>query len=300
MGLQVHGASEWPDEQQTRSPEPVTRPGPRRKGSTRKGLEQHGTIVVKVGGSTLGSLDTTLEDLVAIQREGSQVVVVHGGGKTITEWMERQGVRPKFVRGLRVTDSSSLDIVVAVLTGLINKSIVASIQEAGGRAVGLSGVDGAMLRAEVLEPELGLVGGALEVDTEPMRALIEEGFLPVIAPVAVNRTPEPQQRPFLNVNADTAAGEIAAALEADRLVFMTDVEGVMDSSRRTIPRLTQRQARGLIRSNVLAGGMLPKIGACLKALDEVRSAHIVDGRRPHALRDALSCVPLGTLLGKGS
>jgi acetylglutamate kinase len=266
--------------------------------TTEKDPDAVGTIVVKIGGSTLGSHDTTLEDLVALQSRGVQPIVVHGGGKTISEWMERQGVRPRFVRGLRVTDESSLDIVVAVLAGLVNKAIVASILALNGRAVGLSGVDGGMLRAKVMEPELGLVGSVMEVCPKPVRALMEAGFMPVIAPVAV-RSPEAGSRGglLLNVNADTAAGEVALALGAERLVFLTDVAGVMDSSRRVMPRLTPRQAVGLMSSGVVAGGMLPKIGACLRALDEVGSTHIVDGREPHALRDVLNGADLGTRVG---
>ena len=266
--------------------------------TTEKDPDAVGTIVVKIGGSTLGSHDTTLEDLVALQSRGVQPIVVHGGGKTISEWMERQGVRPRFVRGLRVTDESSLDIVVAVLAGLVNKAIVASILALNGRAVGLSGVDGGMLRAKVMEPELGLVGSVMEVCPKPVRALMEAGFMPVIAPVAV-RSPEAGSRGglLLNVNADTAAGEVALALGAERLVFLTDVAGVMDSSRRVMPRLTPRQAAGLMSSGVVAGGMLPKIGACLRALDEVGSTHIVDGREPHALRDVLNGADLGTRVG---
>ena len=264
----------------------------------REESDSNGTTVVKIGGSTLGSHDTTLEDLVAMQREELRPVVVHGGGKVITEWMQRQGVRPRFVRGLRVTDESSLRIVVAVLTGEVNKSIVASILTLGGSAVGLSGVDGGMLRAEVLDPELGLVGRVVDVDVGPVRAIVEAGFIPVIAPVAVHSTDTSSpSSPFLNVNADTAAGEIAAALGAERLVFMTDVEGVMDSSRRLIARLTERQARGLMRSNVIAGGMVPKIGACLKALNDVSTTHIIDGRRAHTLRDTLKGEALGTRVG---
>ena len=276
----------------------MTRPNPGRDGTLGEEPKSLGTIVVKIGGSTLGSHDTTIDDLVAVQRQGDQPVVVHGGAKVITEWMERQGVRPRFIRGLRVTDGPSLDIVVAVLTGLINKSIVASIMARGGRAVGLSGVDGGMLRAKVLEPELGLVGGAVEVNTGPIQAVIDAGFMPVIAPVAVNSAvPPPSSSFFLNVNADTAAGEIASALRADHLVFMTDVEGVMDSSNRLIRRLTERQAKGLVRSSVVAGGMVPKMGACIKALHDVGTTHIIDGRRSHALRDNLAGKPLGTRLG---
>jgi acetylglutamate kinase len=263
-----------------------------------KGPYSDGTILVKIGGSILGSHDTTLEDLVSIQKEGVQPVVVHGGAKIITEWMERQGVRPRFVDGLRVTDKASLDIVVAVLTGLINKSIVASILALNGRAVGLSGVDGGMLRARVVEPELGLVGGAVEVDAGPIDAVIQAGFMPIIAPVAVHSGgPSAESSPLLNVNADTAAGEIAVALRADRLVFMTDVEGVVDSSHRLIPRLTEQQARGLIRSKVVAGGMLPKIAACLSALGQVPATDIIDGRRPHSLRDTVTGKRVGTRVG---
>jgi len=257
-----------------------------------------GTILVKIGGSTLGSHDTTLGDLVKLHRGGSQVVVVHGGAKVINEWMEKLGVRPRFVRGLRVTDSLSMDVVVAVLTGLVNKSIVGSILAMGGRAVGLSGADGGMLLAEVLDPALGLVGNVVEVNTDPIHALVREGFIPVVAPVAINAgTPGDDAGPLLNVNADTVAGELAAALGVDRLVITTDVEGVLDTSRRLIPRLTRRQASGLMRSNVIAGGMVPKIGGCLKALDRVREAHIIDGRRPNALMDTLEGKLSGTRVG---
>jgi acetylglutamate kinase len=192
-----------------------------------------------------------------------------------------------------------MDIAVAVLTGLVNKSIVASLLALGGRAVGLSGVDGGLLRARITEPELGLVGGVVVVDPRPIAALVEAGYIPVISPVSVHdpQGPDAPDAPLLNVNADTAAGEIAGAIAAESLVFMTDVDGVLDSSRRRIPRLTARQARGLMRSSVIDGGMIPKIGACLKALNEVSSAHIVDGRHSHALINSLSGVPLGTRVG---
>ena len=256
------------------------------------------TIVVKIGGSTLGSHDTTLQDLVTLQQNGERPVVVHGGGKVITEWMERRGVRPRFVRGLRVTDAASLDIVVAVLTGLVNKSLVASIMALGGRAIGVSGADAGILRAEVLDPELGFVGRVVEVNLAPIRALLEKDWIPVIAPVALE-TPDRAGSggSLLNVNADTAAGEIAAALKAKRLVFLTDVEGVLDSSRRLISRLTERQASGLVGSNIVAGGMVPKLEACLTALEQVDETHIVDGRKPNALADNIGGKASGTRVG---
>jgi acetylglutamate kinase len=225
-------------------------------------------------------------------------VVVHGGGKVISEWMERQGVRPRFIRGLRVTDEASMQIVVAVLTGVVNKSIVASVLSIGGRAIGLSGVDGGILQAEVMDPEMGRVGRVVEVNPVPMRVVVQAGFIPVIAPVAVfSAQATDSSGSMLNVNADTAAGEIAAALEAERLVVLTDVEGVLDSSRRRIPRLTKRQAEGLMRSRVVDGGMVPKLEACITALGKVREAHIVDGRKPGALQEVLAGEALGTRVG---
>ena len=257
-----------------------------------------GTIVVKIGGSTLGSHDTTLEDLVKLQREGVNPVVVHGGGKIISEWMEKQGVRPRFVRGLRVTDEPSLDIVIAVLTGLINKNLVASLVRLGARAMGISGADNGMLQAVVKEPELGLVGRVVKVNPDPVNAVLGAGCIPVIAPVAIRVPIADGTGPsMLNINADTAAGEIAAALSADRLVFLTDVEGVLDTSRRLIPRLTERQAKGLIHSKVAAGGMVPKLEACLTALQSGSKAQIVDGRRPLALVETLLGKKLGTRIG---
>ena len=243
-------------------------------------------VLVKIGGSTLGTNDTTIADIVDLQRRGVRPVIVHGGGKIITEWLERQGIRPRFIRGLRVTDERTLDVVVAVLTGLVNKSIVGDILSLGGRAVGLSGVDGGTLRAENDRPELGHVGRVTAVDPTTVVDLASAGLIPVVAPVALNAGASGPG--MLNVNADLAAGEIAAALGADRLIMLTDVPGVLDSSRRLIPRLTERQARGLMDSRIVAGGMIPKLEACISALKTVSTAHIVDGRRPHVLLDSVS------------
>ena len=256
-----------------------------------------GTIVVKIGGSTLGSHDTTLHDLVSLQRQGVNSVVVHGGGKIISDWMAKQGVMPRFVRGLRVTDEPSLDIVVAVLTGLINKTLVASMVELGARSIGISGADDGMLRANIRDPELGLVGDIVDVNTDPINAVLESGCIPIIAPVGVKMSQNGEPLKLLNINADTAAGEIAAALGASRLVFLTDVQGVLDNSRRLIPRLTERQARGLISSNVAAGGMIPKLEACLTALQSGSVSHIIDGREPSALMDVVGGENLGTKIG---
>ncbi len=255
-----------------------------------------GTIVVKIGGSTLGSHDTTLHDIAALQRQGVNLVVVHGGGKIISDWMAKQGVKPNFVRGLRVTDEPSLDIVVAVLAGLINKNLVASMLALGASAVGISGADGGMLQADIQDPRLGLVGSVTHVNTVPLDAVLRAGSIPIVAPVAFKKTDDTAST-LLNINADTAAGEIASALGADRLVFLTDVEGVLDTSHRLISRLTARQARGLINSNVAAGGMIPKLEACLMAIESGGTSHIIDGRKPSALMDVVCGGALGTRIG---
>ncbi len=257
----------------------------------------HGTIVVKIGGSTLGEHDTTLEDLVSLREEGYSPVVVHGGGKIISEWMAAQNVRPVFKDGLRVTDADSLEIVVAVLAGLINKELVAELSASGAKAVGMSGADGGMLTGRVKDPDLGYVGEVTAVDPSPIRAMSGAGFMPVIAPVAICSPDDPfHPGSLLNVNADTAAGEIARALEADSLLFLTDVEGVLDRGRRLIPKITARQARDLTRAGTISGGMIPKIEACLRA--QGSRSHIIDGRRPGALRQSLAGENLGTRIGK--
>ena len=281
--------------QQLSDDNPNTQPADGPLPSLGQETRNSGTTLVKIGGSTLGSHDTTLQDLVTLQQTGKPAIVVHGGGKVITEWMEKQGVRPRFVRGLRVTDKPSLDIVVSVVTGLIIKQIVTALTSIGGKAIGLSGADGEMLKGTILKPELGYVGNVSEVNISAIISTIESGFIPVIAPVALNTTNS--ETTFLNVNADTAAGEIAAAMQAERLVFMTDVEGVLDSSKRLIPRVTERLANRLMTSNVIAGGMLPKIGACMNNIGPGRSTHIVDGRVPHVLQQILEGNQIGTRVG---
>ena len=296
--IRARRSGEQPLEGRATWPGPVAYRDSPNRSAPREEPYANGTIVVKIGGSTLGDHDTALQDLVSLQKRGVNPVVVHGGGKTITEWMEKQGVRPRFVRGLRVTDARSLDIVVAVLTGLINKTLVASILAMGGRAIGVSGVDGGMLQARIKDPRLGQIGTIVEVDPRPIKAVQYAGCIPVVAPVAVQGAGQSSiEGSLLNVNADTAAGEVAAALKAERLVFLTDVDGVLDSSRRVIPRLTERQARTLMRSRVVGGGMVPKLEACVTALKEVSVVQIVDGRRTGALIDTLSGTARGTRVG---
>ncbi len=258
----------------------------------------NGTIVVKIGGSTLGEHDTTLKDVAALREEGYSPVVVHGGGKIISDWMAAQNIRPVFRDGLRVTDGDSLDIVVAVLGGLINKQLVAEMRAFGANALGMSGADGEMLVSRVKDPMLGFVGEVVSVNTLPIVAVMEAGFIPVIAPVGICSSDDPEyDNSLLNINADTAAGEIARALGAEKMVFMTDVEGVLDRNRRLIPRLTVQQARRLSGSGTISGGMIPKIEACVNALVNDSSSHIIDGRSPGALRRSLNGESVGTRVG---
>ncbi len=250
-------------------------------------------VVVKIGGSTLGSHDTTLGDLVALQQQGITPVVVHGGGPVVTAWLKRQGVEAPFVRGLRTTTAESLDVVTAVLTGLVNTELVAGIQRAGGRAIGLSGVDGALIEARIEDPELGYVGQVTNVRTHVLETLLSGGYIPVVSTVGFNPSAEGLPN-TLNLNADTVAGEIAAALGSDRLVFLTDVEGVKDSDGSVLPHLTPPDAQRLIESGTASGGMIPKLEACLTARAQGAEAWIVDGRVEHMLLSALSSAPVGT------
>ncbi len=252
-------------------------------------------IVVKIGGSTLGSHDTSLKDLVTLQKEGVEVVVVHGGGNVISQWMQRQGIPPRFVDGLRITDAPSLEIVVAVLTGLINKELVSTLHRLGGRAIGISGIDGGLLEARIAKPELGYVGEIAKVNGEPLRTLLDGGYIPMVAPLAMHCHDDSENSGSpLNINGDTVAGELAYALGAERLIFLTDVEGIMDGSSRVIRRLDRRRANILFRSGVVKDGMIPKLSACLRALERSPVANVIDGRRPGALLDCLRGITTGT------
>jgi acetylglutamate kinase len=258
--------------------------------------KENGPIVIKIGGSTLGTHDTTLKDLSELQKEGYSIVIVHGGGKVISQWMERQGGLPHFIRGNRVTDSQSLDIVTAVLTGLINKQLVASLVSLKAKVVGLSGVDGGMLECKLSETkELGLVGEVTSVDPYALETLMASGFMPLIAPIGFHSNDDSKlSGSLLNINGDSVTGNVAKSLNASRLIFLTDVAGVMDNSGRLIPRLSKRQARMLIESGVVKGGMIPKLEACLKASQSLAYANIIDGRDGGALRQCIEGSNLGT------
>jgi acetylglutamate kinase len=253
--------------------------------------------VVKIGGATLGSHDTTLEDLVYLQKKGRPVVVVHGGGKVITDWLSKQGVATSFVRGERVTDGPSLDVAVAVLAGLVNKEIVADINTLGGRAIGLSGADGALLAGIIKDEALGFVGDVRKINTALLETLLEKGYIPVIAPICLREDGGWVSGPkLLNVNADAIAGDVAAALQAESLIFLTDIVGVCDTGGNLLAHLTATEAEELVEKGVAKGGMIPKISACIRAISKTTVASIIDGRQPHALRAEIEGAASGTTI----
>jgi len=254
-------------------------------------------IVVKIGGATLGNHDTAIEDIVELQRQDMPVVVVHGGGKVITEWLTKQGVTSRFVRGERVTDKATLEVVTSVLAGLVNKEIVTSISDRGGRAVGISGADGALIEGKIADKEKGYVGAVVRVNTSLLEGLLKSAFIPVIAPVGLNSFDRPDGAPStLNFNADVVAGEIAAAVGAKRMVFLTDVPGISDESGKLLTQLSAGEAEALLASGVASGGMIPKVRACLKALSATSTTCIIDGREPHALLREIKEGRIGTTI----
>jgi len=257
-------------------------------------------IVVKIGGVALGSNDTTIEDIVYLQQQGKKLVVVHGGGKLITEWLKLHGIATRFVGGQRVTDKDSLAVATAVMAGLVNKEIVAGISQLGGRAIGISGADGALVQCAVEDEALGYVGRVGEVRTELLDTLLQAGYVPVIAPLGIYAFQRPEGAPrLLNINGDIFAGEIAAAIGAERLVFLTDVPGICDRTGKLLPRLSAAEAEELVRSGVADGGMIPKIRGCIRVMNTASSTCIIDGRRPHALRQQIEGHGGGTTIYKG-
>jgi acetylglutamate kinase len=255
--------------------------------------------VIKIGGSTFGSRDTTIEDIVALQKQGRALVVVHGGGGIVTDWLKRQGVATKFVRGERVTDLPTLKVVTAVLAGLVNKEITAAINVRGGRAVGISGVDGSLIESKAKSQEMGYVGEILKVTPDILEALLKMGFVPVVSPLSLYSIDRPGDAPaILNVNGDPIAGDLAVALGVARLVFLTDVVGITDASGKVLSRLSAGEAETMMASGVISGGMIPKIDACLRALNAGSIARIIDGRKSHALLKEFEGQDSGTTIYK--
>ena len=252
--------------------------------------------VVKIGGSILGSGDTTIADIVDLQKQGKHIIVVHGGGKLVTDWLKIQGLSANFVRGERVTDKPALDVATAVLAGLVNKEIVAAINCCGGRAVGISGVDGGLIQGGIRDVEMGFVGNITRVDVTVLETLLQSGFVPVVATVGLNTQVSNGAPQILNINADVVAGDIAAVIGAARLIFFTDVDGIHDASGQVMSYLSSLEAADLINSGVASGGMIPKIKACLKALNGHTATCVIDGRQPHALLDHIAGKTSGTVI----
>ena len=253
------------------------------------------TIVIKYGGHAMQDEElkaSFARDVLMMKYIGINPVVVHGGGPQIGSYLKKIGKESKFIQGMRVTDEETMNIVEMVLVGLINKEIVALINRHGGRAVGLSGKDGNLIESEKYflsaekakdtPPEIidiGLVGKVRKINAALISSLEREGFIPVIAPTGVGENGE-----TFNINADIVAGEVAAALQAEKMILLTDVEGVLDENKRLINTMSNQDALGMIERGVVEGGMFPKVKCCLKALrGGVRKAHIVDGRLKHAV-----------------
>jgi acetylglutamate kinase len=272
----------------------------------------HGkTIVIKLGGHAMVDqeiLEMAIRDAVLLQYVGMKVVIVHGGGPEITEKMQAMGKEPKFVGGLRITDAETLEIAQMVLVGKINDGIVSLIARGGARGVGLSGNDGNLMIARKMDPQkvkegnrvkkvdLGYVGEIETVDPAVLHTLLDNGYIPVIAPIAIDR-----EGTSLNINADTAAGEIAVALKAFKLINLTDVDGVMDAGMTQIfRRLTIAELERLIGDGTVSGGMIPKIASSLNAVKNgVEQAHILNGNRGHnLLLELFTDAGVGTMISR--
>jgi acetylglutamate kinase len=236
-------------------------------------------VVVKLGGKAIEhGKDDTLLDVVLLRYVGMQPVLVHGGGPEITAMSERLGLTPSFKNGLRVTDDKTMEVVKMVLTGKVSPEIVASLNRLGGQAVGMSGEDGPSIIAEPVSPDMGFVGRVVQVNKEPITALLSRGYVPVIASIGLGYDGH-----AYNINADTVAAEIAVALGAAKLILLTDVSGVQGADGNVVAVLSRDDARRRIDTGEVTGGMIPKLEACLRSLERVPLAHIIDGRVPHAL-----------------
>jgi acetylglutamate kinase len=260
------------------------------------------TMVIKLGGAAAaaGDVDAVLQDIVLLRFVGMRPVLVHGGGPEISSWQERMGMTPRFVDGLRVTDAATMEVVKMVLTGKVGPDLVSRIHRLGGSAIGLSGEDGPTLLVRPAQSEsgedLGRVGDVDHVNVEPILSILDQGRIPVVASIGLGYDGE-----GYNVNADTVAAELAVALRATKLILLTDVDGVHAADGTMLSELDRDRATSLAAEGVIAGGMLPKVKAALRALDGAEAAHIIDGRVPHALLlELLTPEGVGTMFGPGA
>lgn len=242
-------------------------------------------VVVKYGGNAMVNeqlKQQVMEDIVLLWTIGVKVVLVHGGGPEINEMMNRVGKKSEFVDGLRVTDRETVDIVEMVLAGKVNKTLVNLLEKKGGNAVGLSGMDGRLIEAEMKNPKLGYVGNITKINIEVVNDLLDNGYIPVISTLGCDR-----EGNVYNINGDTAAGNIAGALGAERLIMMTDIAGILrdkDDPSTLITGLTVEEAKDLYKEGVISGGMIPKVDCCIEALYKgVKNVVIMDGRVPHSI-----------------
>lgn len=258
------------------------------------------SFVIKCGGSTLAALpDSFFADMRDLQQRGTVPVIVHGGGPAINETLERLGIVSTFVNGLRKTSAEVLQVVEMVLGGRINKEIVRRIQQSGAAAVGLSGIDGGLIRAKPVHnhDEIGFVGEVTEVNAKLIRGIVELGFIPVIAPLGIGADGQ-----SYNINADTAAGAVASWMGAERLVVVTDVPGILqtaDGERRVLPRVTTADIEAMIASGEIYGGMIPKVRAAVDCLrGGVNEVVIVDGAEPRVLSRVMAGEAIGTRVAR--
>ncbi|TMC14354.1 MAG: acetylglutamate kinase [Chloroflexi bacterium] len=251
-------------------------------------------VVIKLGGHAMERKDETLLDIVLLRYVGLFPVLVHGGGPEITALSEKLGLKAEFRDGLRVTDAATMEVVKMVLTGKISPDLVASLNRLGGQAVGMSGEDGPSIIAEPENDELGFVGRVTQVNAEPIEALIGRGYIPVIASIGLGYDGN-----AYNINADTVAAEVAVGLGASKVLLLTDVQGVLDGDGKVLSELDRGTAEELISSGQVSGGMIPKLKACLRAVEAVPQAHIIDGRVPHAiLLELFTEAGIGTMVTK--
>ena len=256
-------------------------------------------VVVKYGGNAMVSeelREQVMEDIVLLWLVGVRVVLVHGGGPEISDMMSRLGKKPEFVDGLRVTDQETVDIVQMVLAGKVNKTLVKLLEVKGGKAMGISGMDGGLIEAKMKRAELGYVGSITSVNIEPVMDLLEKGYIPVISTLGCDK-----EGNTYNINGDTAAAYIAGALGAERLIMMTDIAGVLrdkNDPNTLIPELTIGEAIKLFEEKVIAGGMIPKVECCIDAIHRgVERVIIMDGRVPHSiLMEILTDEGAGTMV----
>ena len=260
-------------------------------------------IVVKYGGNAMINpelKEAVMGDLVLLSLIGIKVVLVHGGGHEITEMLTKVGKQSQFVGGLRVTDQETVDVVQMVLAGKVNKNLVNLIENKGGKAIGLCGIDGHMIKAKKVKEELGFVGDITEVNVEPVLDLLEKGYIPVISTVGYD-----DDNNVYNINADTVAARLAGELKAESLISMTDVVGLLrdkDDPSTLIPKVYVSEAPKLIRDGVISGGMIPKINCCIEAIRRgVKKVFIIDGRIPHSiLIETLTDEGIGTMFVSGA